>query len=400
MSSIQTDHDPHNVNLRTRSLASNYVVCTQDAMTSVIQPKLKVMTWSLFPMDENTNERLIHTNGIGHQDIEALKSNHLVTDGNLDITVSLENQDDTQDCILVQVETTNTENEDHTQELQMVLSKIMIQYMLRCIYSQLNDSSKVQIGDDKNETYNISDLIAPQGHAPFFSNLLKGVDVNTVEMSDMVDGNGMSLGALPRPLVHKYNILHRGIGIVVCDQEHLHPNSSLKSHQEENCLIYCHRRASTKRIFPSLYDMFVGGVSTAGENSKLTAEREVGEELGLIRSSLSNELFKCLICTSYNRCMVSMFTYRYDDKLGDTIKWQEEEVDWGDFVSYSLIKRLASKSVERLVDKKEWPGNNNDLEFLKATSDKTKEDDDDIEWDFVPDGLLVWIAWLKWMNKE
>ena len=396
MSTIQTDHhDTHNVQMSTRSLASNYVVCIKDVKESAMQSTLKIMTWSLFPIDDDGNERSMHSNGIGHRDIEQLQSKHLGTEGKLDITISLEQEEnDTHDWLVVKVHTTTTEND--IQELQMVLSKIMIQYMLRCIYSHGNDSSKVlQIGDTREETYIISDLIAPQGHAPLFSKLLKDVDVNTVEMSDMVDGNGISLGALPRPLVHKYNILHRGIGIVVCDKEHLH-----RKNKEGNSMIYCHRRASTKRIFPSLYDMFVGGISTAGEDSQLTAQREVGEELGLTRSSLSEELFKCLICTAYNRCVVSMFTYRYDDKLGDTIKWQEEEVDWGDFVSYSLIKRVAAKSVESLVEKNDWPGNHHDLNFLKTTLEKTQGDDDIIEWDFVPDGLLVWIAWLKWMNGE
>lgn len=396
MSTIQTDHHTHNVHMNTRSLASNYVVCVQDFNESVMQSTLKVMTWSLFPIDDDANKRSMHSNGIGHRDIEKLKSKHLGTEGKLDVTVCLEQEDtESQDWMVVKVQTTTTEND--IQELQMVLSKIMIQYMFRCIYSQGNNSSQVlQIGDAREETYIISDLIAPQGHAPFFSKLLKDVDINTVEMSDMVDGNGISLGALPRPLVHKYNILHRGIGIVVCDKEHLH-----RKNNEENSMIYCHRRASTKRIFPSLYDMFVGGISTAGEDSQLTAHREVGEELGLTRSSLSEELFKCLICTAYNRCVVSMFTYRYDDKLGDTIKWQQEEVDWGDFVSYSLIKQVAAKSVERLVEKNAWPGNHHDLNFLKTTLEKTHEGDDDItEWDFVPDGLLVWIAWLKWMNRE
>jgi isopentenyldiphosphate isomerase len=406
MSSILSATDPsdptfiryttNDINMSKRSLASDYVVCIQDDGTFSTHSTLKIMTWSLFPIDVHTHERTIPTNGIGQQDIEALQNHDLGTEGKLDITVRVEPHEDTPDWTLVQVQTTNTGNDNKKQELQMIISKIMIQYILQRTYSHFDVSSKVQIGED--EIYLISDLIAPQGHASFFASLLTDVidDINTVEMSDMVDGNGIPLGALPRPLLHKYNILHRGIGIVVCDKEHLHRNSSLV--QEEHCLIYCHRRASTKRIFPSLYDMFVGGVSTAGEDSQLTAEREVGEELGLTRSSLSDELFKCLICTSYNRCMVSMFTYRYDGREGDNIKWQEEEVDWGDFVPYNLIKQVASYSVERLIQKKEWPGNKDDLMFLKATLNETKESDDTVEWDFVPDGLLVWVAWLKWMN--
>lgn len=45
--------------------------------------------------------------------------------------------------------------------------------------------------------------------------------------------------------------------------------------------IYCHRRTATKRVFPSMYDMFIGGISGSMEPSVLTAARELGEELGL-----------------------------------------------------------------------------------------------------------------------
>ena len=66
--------------------------------------------------------------------------------------------------------------------------------------------------------------------------------------------------------------------------------------------------------------MFVGGVSGAGENSTVTAAREVAEELGLKRGlpedggSLSYPLFQCAICTSYNRCIVTVFTYQCNSK--------------------------------------------------------------------------------------
>ena len=57
-----------------------------------------------------------------------------------------------------------------------------------------------------------------------------------------------------------------------------------------------------------------------GENSRLTVAREVAEELGLTRgldilservgveendySPLSDDLFRCTVCTSYNRCVI------------------------------------------------------------------------------------------------
>jgi hypothetical protein len=37
----------------------------------------------------------------------------------------------------------------------------------------------------------------------------------------------------------------------------------------------------TKRIFPSLYNMFVGGASCWGKGARMTVAQEVAEELGL-----------------------------------------------------------------------------------------------------------------------
>jgi len=121
------------------------------------------------------------------------------------------------------------------------------------------------------------------------------------EYVEMVDSNGIPLGSLPRDLVHRFNLLHRGVGILVA---------------KVDGDIYVHRRTDTKRIFPGLYDMFVGGVSGAEENARITAEREVAEELGLRRSyALSDPLFQCTVCTDYNRCVVTCFQYVYQEGL-------------------------------------------------------------------------------------
>lgn len=58
-------------------------------------------------------------------------------------------------------------------------------------------------------------------------------------------------------------------------------------------------------------------MSGAGEDPKLTAAREVEEELGLdmgLSGALSEALFDCAICTSYNRCIVTVFSYRCTDE--------------------------------------------------------------------------------------
>ena len=77
--------------------------------------------------------------------------------------------------------------------------------------------------------------------------------------------------------MHNFNILHRGIGAMVFDRERK---------------IFVHQRAATKRIFPSMYDMFIGGVSTAKEPSFTTLVRELSEEadIDLLRAEIPEEV--------------------------------------------------------------------------------------------------------------
>jgi 8-oxo-dGTP pyrophosphatase MutT (NUDIX family) len=171
--------------------------------------------------------------------------------------------------------------------------------------------------------------------------------------------------------------------------------------------LYTHRRAATKRIFPSLYDMFVGGVSLADEPPELTARREVAEELGLTRAleatdALSEPILDCVVCTNLNRCFVTLFSYTMNTNE-EEVSWQEEEVAWGDFVPYPIIVAAADRSIQRFAEKKEWPGTYLPIQSepngsrLKGLS---YEGETWMEWDFVPDGLLVWEAWLKKLEKE
>ena len=190
-----------------------------------------------------------------------------------------------------------------------------------------------------------------------------------------------------------------------------------------SCMCLCYPlnlRAAIKRIFPSLYDMFVGGVSLANEPPELTARREVAEELGLsdalddTTSKLSDPILKCVVCTAYNRCVVTLYSYTMDT-AEEAVTWQEEEVDWGDFVPYDVVCAAADRSIQRFASQKTWPGtyppiqsryqgslelrNPGNIDDDAAVSHETENDIDWMEWDFVPDGLLVWEAWLKFLDQ-
>jgi isopentenyldiphosphate isomerase len=275
-------------------------------------------------------------------------------------------------------------------KLLFVLARVLAQYAVACTTSSSTEQNTWELttvsSEFENETLAML-TFSTDGMPRLFET------DSTIEIVDMVDQNGNVLGMVPRNLVHSLNVLHRGIGLTV-------------SKDDDFSQLYVHRRTDFKRIFPGLYDMFVGGVSSSGEDSRMTAAREVAEELGLSRaldeslSALSEPLFKCVVCTSYNRCVVTVFQYTISQPE-ETISWQEEEVSWGDFVAYDIVEAAADLSIQRLVDKKEWPG------MLPAIQSKWKgkmpaetpcssSSKDWATWDFVPDGLLVWEAWLKW----
>ena len=220
------------------------------------------------------------------------------------------------------------------------------------------------------------------------------------EMVEMVGRTGTVLGRVPRKLVHQHNLLHRGIGIFVTKDHPMQGNTRPD--------LYTHRRTETKRIFPSLYDMFVGGVSLAGEDAVVTARREVEEELGLACSDhlQPERLLQCVVCTAYNRCVVDLFVYVMNTRE-ESIQWQDEEVAWGSFVPYKTIEAAADRSIQRLAERGEWPGKNPPIQSPRMGDLDPKDTIIDFEgatdwglWDFVPDGLLVWEEWLRHIQKS
>ncbi len=323
-------------------------------------------------------------------------------------------------------------------ELLCVLSRIVIQSAARSIsrdIERMNNAAKsvLQITlpvleGEACQTLLLSEIIDCQNHEgirKLFHPL--NPEYSSMEIVDMVNQEGGVLGSLPRPFVHAWNIFHRGVGLIVTKDR-----SILDADSTNLPEVYVHQRTATKRIFPSLYDMFVGGVSSTGEKPEWTAAREVGEELGLkgaldflelesksgddrnaelisvTTNPLSEELFQCTVCTSYNRCVVSMFAYNCNTE-SEAISWQEEEVAWGDFVPYEVVECAGGMSIERLVQKGDWPGSDfgwdggsvvTSNERIQKIKNKYHNKLSWETWDFVPDGLMVWESWVNWWNKK
>jgi isopentenyldiphosphate isomerase len=276
-----------------------------------------------------------------------------------------------------------------------VLVRILVQWT--ATHSESSPEWKIGLGEGGNDV-TMTDLTSDTQLQKLFADL---VDTSTsTEWVEMVTGTGQILGRVPRRLVHSFNLLHRGIGLFVTKDQPLDMKAEVFPD------LYVHRRTDTKRIFPSLYDMFVGGVSLAGENAETTARREVAEELGLSRAledavTLSKPILNCVVCTAYNRCLVTLFSYTMNSEQ-ETVTWQEEEVAWGDFVPYSIITSAADRSILRFAAAQNWPGTYPPIQSESKGSEPEAESYESgtwMTWDFVPDGLLVWEAWLTGLRK-
>jgi isopentenyldiphosphate isomerase len=294
-------------------------------------------------------------------------------------------------------------------DLVPVLSRLLAQWTISRQYHpdvkewmlELPNDTKNTGSNRSPVTMTMNEWTSNAGVRKLFSSFLDTTAVD-VELVEMVDRHGNALGMLPRKLVHTHNLLHRGIGMFVTKDQYIMSSSS--DDQSVFPDLYVHRRTDTKRIFPSLYDMFVGGVSTTGEDLRTTACREVAEELGLVEQShmSADPILSCVVCTAYNRCVVALYCYRMDTS-SEQVSWQEEEVAWGEFVPYAIVQAAADRSIQRFQAKGEWPGSEPPIQSTSqgaAPADVSYDSDDWMAWDFVPDGLLVWEAWLQWLDEQ
>lgn len=172
-----------------------------------------------------------------------------------------------------------------------------------------------------------------------------------VELIEWIADCGSVICTVPRPLAITHTLLHRGMGVVIWN------------HNKEK--IFVHQRSSNKRVFPSMYDMLVGGVCSPGEPTAQTLQRELAEEAGIDLSRSDPGAIKCLghcrIQTSYNFCQVDCYSVVCSEAQEKSVVFADGEIQWGEFVTRKYLEEV-------LLPEKE----------------------------FVPDGLQVW----DWMQGK
>ncbi|MFC0507896.1 NUDIX hydrolase [Micromonospora costi] len=161
------------------------------------------------------------------------------------------------------------------------------------------------------------------------------------ELLDIVDEQDRVVGQARRGRVYAERLRHRCAFVLARDDEGR---------------VFVHRRTDRKLVFPSLYDMFVGGVVGTGESYDEAARREAEEELGVRGLPAPVPLFKFLYETPEH----TWWSAVYEVRCPRTVAPQAEEVAWHAFLTEDeLDRRLA-------------------------------------EWEWVPDGFEAYRRLLAW----
>ncbi|WP_306192569.1 NUDIX hydrolase [Streptomyces sp. MK5] len=148
------------------------------------------------------------------------------------------------------------------------------------------------------------------------------------EILDIVDVDDRVVGRLPRGAVYREGLRHRCVFVQARDADGR---------------LFVHRRTATKLVFPSRYDMFVGGVVSAGESYDDAALREAEEELGVTGLPRPEYLFKFLYDDGAG---LSWWSAVYEVRCELPVRPQAEEVAWHAF--------LPEEEVERRLGEWEW----------------------------------------------
>jgi len=148
------------------------------------------------------------------------------------------------------------------------------------------------------------------------------------EIIDIVDEQDRVVGQAPRSEAYAKGLRHRCVFVQARDAAGR---------------VFVHRRTATKLVFPSLYDMFVGGVVGAGESYDEAALREAEEELGVTGLPRPEHLFTFLYDDGPGR---SWWSAVYQVRCDLPVHPQVEEVAWHAF--------LPEEEVERRLTEWEW----------------------------------------------
>jgi isopentenyldiphosphate isomerase len=139
------------------------------------------------------------------------------------------------------------------------------------------------------------------------------------EAVDVVDDRDHVLRVATRAQVRAENLLHRACYVVALDA---------------NDRIFVHLRTATKDVFPSHFDVTVGGVLAAGEAYDDAARREVEEELGVRPRDLRN-----VGSLRYEDAGNRVIGRVYECRVEPPLRLQQDEIASGEWLVNAAVDR-------------------------------------------------------------
>ncbi len=132
------------------------------------------------------------------------------------------------------------------------------------------------------------------------------------ELVDVIDAAGHTVGVVTRREMRGRRLPHRCVYVLVFNRRGD---------------VFVHLRTPTKDVFPSHWDVAVGGVLAAGEGFDAGARREVAEELGV--TAEVEPLFPFHYRDERTEARAVVYRARHDGPF----RLQPEEVVRGEFVA-------------------------------------------------------------------
>ncbi len=138
------------------------------------------------------------------------------------------------------------------------------------------------------------------------------------EPVDVIDEEGRTIGTVTRREMRARRLPHRSVYIIVFDS---HGN------------VFIHLRTATKDVYPSHWDVAVGGVVAAGESFEEGASREVQEELGV--PMILKPLFPFRFADQLSVVHAMVYRGVHDGPF----RLQAEEIVRGEFVAPAVLEQ-------------------------------------------------------------
>jgi isopentenyldiphosphate isomerase len=141
------------------------------------------------------------------------------------------------------------------------------------------------------------------------------------ELVDVIDAEGCTVAVVTRREIRERRLPHRCTYVLVFNGKGE---------------LFVHLRTATKDVYPSHWDVAVGGVLAAGESFDAGARREIREELGV--EAEPEPLFRFV----YADCSTGVHGMVYRLRHDGPFRLQPEEVVRGEFLPLDAVAARAA----------------------------------------------------------